>query len=60
MKYKIIFFFLKIWNFYVYYSLKYFIKKNKKNLSRSVKNIAKLRILIVKPYSYLDIYSLSF
>lgn len=60
MKYKIIFFFLKIWNFYVYLSLKYFIKKNKKNLSRNVKNIPKLRILFVKPYSYLDIYSLSF
>jgi len=60
MKYKIIFFLLKIWNYYVHFSLKCFINKNKKKFSKGVKNIPKLRILFVKPYSYLDIYSLCF
>lgn len=52
MKSILIFLFLRIWNFYVHIFLK--INENK------IFFIKKLRILFVKPYSYLDIYSLSF
>ncbi len=60
MKYKIIFFLLKIWNLYVCFSSKYPNEKNNKYVSSNISNFKKIKILLVKPYSYLDIYSLSF
>lgn len=57
MKYKITFFLLKIWNFYVYLFLKCL---NNKYVSSNNINFKKIKILLVKPYTYLDIYSLSF
>lgn len=52
MKSKIIFFCLRIWNLYVHFLIK--------KIESKIFFTKKLRILFVKPYSYLDIYSLSF
>ncbi len=54
MKLSILFTLLKIWNVYVQLFLK--LKKFKKNNFK----IKKLSILFVKPYNYLDIYTISF
>ena len=54
MKLSILFTLLRIWNAYVQLSLK--LKKFKKNNFK----IKKLSILFVKPYDYLDIYTISF
>ena len=54
LKFLIIFALLIIWNAYVHLFLK-FIKFKKNNLK-----IKKLAIIFVKPYSYLDIYNISY
>lgn len=60
MNCKIKFFLLKIWNYCVHFFLKYSNKNNKKYSSANFNNFKKIKILLVKPYNYLDIYSLSF
>ncbi len=52
----IIFFFIKLWNFYTHFnfSISNIVPKKKS------KKIKKLKIIFIKPYNYLDIYKKSF
>ena len=52
----IIFFFIKLWNFYTHFnfSISNIVPKKK------FKKIKKLKIILIKPYNYLDIYKKNF